>query len=411
MNFELITKEYNRLILKKNPTNANKLKLIFEFWVFNFEIALNYKFNFPENCMDLYTAINEQEDPSFAKAVKRRSKKLYSKFFFYFIKWIPLNHGVVEGGGINFFSRIKRDITLSKINSLEWSVDLNFKNEFVLSIKKHFENKALKLFMHTLPDVFFCKTIKNRRLPKIYTGSVQFFLKSDFCKILFYDRYIKFFGIAHGGNYGEILNNVIEKFELKVSDKFFYWGTGNNNIQQNRFPILPLKSRNVNKLIWIGKCPPNLFTRKYFNTHELIFNESNSIFLKNYFNIINLCPLTFLKHPRTSKVDKKISCIKSFSNLKQYEIESSLFVIDSPGSTFLYRAIYQNIPFILIYKKSWFQHLSPKFLKFLKFLESKSLILYWEDESFVLNYFKKIKSGIHYPASLFESCRNWLEDN
>ena len=410
MNSDALVSEYEHLISSRSLANSNKIKLLFQKWVDEFQIAVDDSRQLPENCIDLFKAISHQDDLNFRKDTPAKSRRIVKDIIWYVARWIPLQRGVINGGLTSFIDHLRWNVTKAKIDSVVWSVDLGFRDEFLSVAKSLMDVETFKSFSHSIPDVFFCKLNKNGNLlPRKYIGSAAVFGDLDFSKILFVDNSVEFIGICHGGYYGEFLNNAIEKFEISFSDEFFYWGLGQKNIQQNRFKVLPPCSKTASNVYWVGNITPNCFIKSYFEGYELIFNEAADLLSINYPCLSSLIPVKFLQHPREPQACKKFGEVKIFSTLGQDEIDNSVFVIDSPGSTFMYQAIYQNIPFMLIYKRSWRQFHSLKYVEFLDFLEAESLLLYWDDKDAVLNYFTMLNNGISYPASLFNKCRTWLE--
>ena len=71
-------------------------------------------------------------------------------------------------------------------------------------------------------------------------------------KILFQKHKIKLIGVQHGGSYGEINNWNCELFEKEVSDIFYHWGLGENNIIQNKFQIKVKKSKKIKRFYLVG---------------------------------------------------------------------------------------------------------------------------------------------------------------
>lgn len=412
MNIDLIISEYERLIYIRVPANSRKLGLLFQKWINDYQIALDDSRSVPNNCIDLFAEITQQDNTNFKKVIRKRSRGIFKDFIWYIAKWMPLKIGVVSGGITRYFDRLRFIITKAKIDSVQWEIDNAFRDKFLSSIKPGMDNKSFKLLSDALPDIFFCKIKTNTNiLPKSYIGSISVFSAFDMIKILFVKNYVEFTNIVHGGYYGEFSNNLIEKFETNCADFHFDWGLGHQNVRQNRFVEIPPLNKIAYNVNWVGNAPLNCYTKKYFEGYELIFNESTDILLENYPRLSSKVPITFLQHPREFIANEQFNRVRKFASLTKYEKDNSLLVIDSPGSTIMYMAIYQNIPFILIYKRAWRQFFPVKYLEFLDFLEKESLILYWDDNETVFNYFSKISKGVPFPGSLFQKCRNWLENS
>lgn len=411
MDVEFISSGYGRLVALKAPANSKKLLTLFQKWIFDFHIALDDGRPIPANCIDLFGAISRQDSINFKEVQPRAPRSSLGAFILYLAKWIPLSTGVVAGGVVRYSDRLRIDITKSKIQSVEWAVDQSFKSEFLSEVESMLVPKTFECFASAIPDIFFCKIKNNANLlPQKYIGSPDFINHSDYIKILFVDNPVEFIGFCHGGFFGEFLGNMSENFEVNFSDEYFYWGLGSKNIRQNRFSTVPPSGKTAIKVCWIGKITPNCYIKNWFEGYDIIFNEASENLYINGIHISQEAPITFLRHPREPKSVVDFDKVKIFSSLSQEEINDSVFVIDSPGSTFMYMAMYQNLPFVLIFNRSWRRYFSTRYRDFLDFLEGEGLVLYWDDEHKISDYFSKLNRGMVYPADLFQKCRDWLED-
>ena len=66
--------------------------------------------------------------------------------------------------------------------------------------------------------------------------------------------------------------------------------------------------------------------------------------ISNRFKLLESIKFTILNHPRTKS---KSSNDLTFSKLDNNILESSIFIFDIPFHTFFYRAVYQDLKFVL----------------------------------------------------------------
>ena len=99
------------------------------------------------------------------------------------------------------------------------------------------------------------------------------------------------------------------------------------------------------------------------------------------------------------------------SDLTEKQIYSSLFIIDRPGNTFFYRAVYQSIPFLLFFNRSWRSYLTPAYNDILDFMQSINLVFFWDQHD---EFFAHIRDCIFtqgFNPDSFVQVRQYLELN
>ena len=71
--------------------------------------------------------------------------------------------------------------------------------------------------------------------------------------------------------------------------------------------------------------------------------------------------------------------------------KKSLFIMDLPFQTFMYKAIYENLPFLMFINRDWHKWFAPNYSAFLDFLNKEKVLYYWDEEDTFIKYIKKIK--------------------
>ena len=91
--------------------------------------------------------------------------------------------------------------------------------------------------------------------------------------------------------------------------------------------------------------------------------------------------------------------------------KQSLFIIDVPSQTFMYKVIYENLPFLMYINRDWHKWFTSNYSGFLDYLNEKKVLFYWDQEEEFLSYLKKIKES----GKMFISSNNifskYLESN
>lgn len=406
-----IKAEYEKAYEHLLPENLRKLSLIFEHWLNEFLIARREGYSLPPNCIEIFSAINSQVGNNFAPRNMRERSNLKSAVFFA-LQFLPQSEGIVVGGKISSRDDVKMLITASKLQNIRWRVDSVKREKFFERLAYFLTDHLLSELNYVMPDVFFSKIVYHPvSLPKIIRGSPTIFNQKDYCKIFFTKQPIKIIGLVHGGCYGEFRNNVIEELEESLSNKYLHWGFGSLNVKQNRYPEIVPETKFVNSVIWVGRLPSNCFVEYYFKGYRQIMEDLTSKLVGDFQKISRILPVTYMEHPRQEVVEKYFDCQKKFADLTDLELSKSVFVIDAPGSSFLFQAIYQNLPFLLLFSREWRDYLSTRYLQFLEFLESLNLVIYCDANDDYVSVFQKISEGVIYQADLFQKCRDWLECN
>ena len=102
-------------------------------------------------------------------------------------------------------------------------------------------------------------------------------------------------------------------------------------------------------------------------------------------------PIGVLKHPRSINADyQSYKKIKLFNELKGREVYSTLYIINFPTQTFMYKAIYENLPFLIFINRDWHKWFTPNYSDFLRFCNKQKVLFYWDEEDEFISYFKDV---------------------
>ncbi|MDA7677008.1 hypothetical protein N8563_00650 [bacterium] len=267
-------------------------------------------------------------------------------------------------------------------------------------------------FQNVLPSIFFHSIIKyNVLLPVKYIGSPSCLFEGNNLRILFLDKPVSFVGVVHGGFYGEFKVNYEEDYENNFSDQYFYWGLGSYNIRQNRFAILSPSHRKPVRIVLVGTVGLNHYTSSYCPSLKIIHKQADLQIpiLQDKFN--KIAKYYFLQHPKSPSATSKFVCNIFLSQMSESHIHSSLFIIDRPGNTFLYRAIYQSIPFVIFFNRSWRSYLTPAFNDLLDFMQCINLVFFWDQQDEFIEHIRFCLSSNGFNGDAFTYIQQYLEHN
>ena len=90
-------------------------------------------------------------------------------------------------------------------------------------------------------------------------------------------------------------------------------------------------------------------------------------------------------------------------------INGSLFILDKPGNTFMYEAIYKSIPFLLFFNRLWQKYFTKKFNDFLDYLNKNKILYYWDNLSEMKEAIQIILKN-SYSTENFKKCRQYLKN-
>lgn len=408
-----ISKIYEILMTENGYPNPDKLKAIFIFWLTSFNILLELN-NFPKHKeLNLHLWYLNSQGLNLRKKDRRikinfKRKIIHALFFLKFF-----NKSILPGGQSSNQTVLDRVLSIFLLGTLsrnESKSNDHLRKIFFSRINDLVDKDVFKVLSNFMPDFFFSNIILNSSLPTQYVGSMSIAHDEPFNKIFFQSPAPHIVGYVHGGFYGEYLKNRFEDLEKVLSDEYFGWGLEDHNQIQNRFLIHPATDRQIKHLFWLGSAPVNKLSESYFRGIEVITSDAD-VYM-NWIANVNQ-EIIYSIHP--SEIDKKYNGVfqrSCFSSDCQDSFKQEcLHVIDRPGQTYLYKCIYESLPFVLIYNKSWLPLFKPKFVKFLELLHEHNL-LYWhhDKESFLSNVIMANRATT-FEKNKFTILRNFLEND
>jgi hypothetical protein len=357
-----ISNIYLATLKKENYPQSEKVSLILNFWLKNFNVLIGSAV-FPEKkILDLqswytYKLYNFKFKSSVAKeSLKRKIINLVKIFY------IPKN-GILIGGlpnSPNILEKFNYILTKSILSKTKTSHNNALKDTFLKNLSQFYTKDIVIFLDKNIPDFFFLNIIR-QKLPNLYKGSMTIAFQEPYNKIFFQDPPPKIIGYQHGGLYGELISNRVEELELQLSDNYYGWGLNKNNILQNRFTCFS-KDKILIKNFFLPKVAPiNNLIKSFFPEWNDINEEADFFLKQTRKEKIEIC---IINHPIEKFKTQNLKSSKFFADFSENEINNSIFIFDRPGHTLMYKCIYQDIPFIFIYKKEWLRFLKPNFIDF-----------------------------------------------
>ncbi len=396
---EKILSIYSKLLKQEDYPNISKIVALFDFWLDLYFIASNYKKPLPKDCLDLYVALSK-ENYTYKHITQFQNQKtsLFKRCIKFLLYFIPIPYAVLIGG-----KRIKLDdfiylITIQKLNQKGVKNNKILKVKFLNEIEPLFGQIDFVKFKLVLSDCFFINPYKIFLFPNQVYGAPLSFLRENSVGLLFVKNIsLKFSGIQHGGCTMEYKSNRFDILDAAISNEMLHWGFGDKNIEQNMFKKNKINFNKINKIYLVESLKPFFILNKFFKGSEVIFREAE---IKREEVFINQ-NIGLLKHPRSKEETyKNFSYSNQIDQLLLKTKKSSLFILDTPCQTFLYKAVFENLPFIMFLNIEWNKWYTEKYLRFMDFLKSVDILFYWhEQENFLdiinknLNNFKRLNNN------------------
>ena len=306
-------------------------------------------------------------------------------------KIIPISYGIVPNGDRKLFDKYIRQIILYKIKNKNLRKNKNLTNAFKSEIELAFDEDTAAIINDYIPEEFFSSQ-ENLGLPSRFYGTPYTFMQRGFIQILFHNRAINFHAIQHGGGYGEYRENLIETFEKKCCDKYYHWGLGENNVSPNAFRPIRRNFGSIQDTYYLGTIDythPILMLTK---GRPSIYREAQEKRIDTIKKINEFSDPVYINHFKEKKITQHCKSM-SLNQIHPDSFHESLFVIDVPGHTFFYKAVYQNIPILLFFSKKWDEYFTDNYIQLLEFLHSIQVLFYWEQEKDFLSCMDEILSN------------------
>lgn len=405
---------FESLLKSRGYANSAKLACLLEHWCFNLEVGCRTFPNVkPRKCLNPLIYFSSENDIRFtshshagAQSILARCKTAVWRIF----SLVPLREGIFPGGNKDNRKRFLETVTYNKLKRVRVELDSGLREEYLARLGKELSTEAFHQLEGFLPDEFFYKQWSSAGFPARITGSFSCFFTLDYIKALYFRRPLHFSSIQHGGCYGEYKANWYEAVEIRFSDRFFHWGLGNLNTIQNRFEIRVPSGRKITDLVLVGTVKPNGFMELYFPGISQVYLESSVKRVEVLPRLAQLRGVKYLAHPKyTEPLGALVESSVSLSKMRRSDLEKSLFILDQPGHTFLYKAAYEGIPFILYYNRGWREKLTGNFNGLLDALEAGGLLYYWDNEGLFLDRVGRILETGAFPSGGFSIVRDFLE--
>ena len=288
-------------------------------------------------------------------------------------------------------------------------VDKNSKEKFLNAVKNFMSASIYNQFAIALPSELFLFPQHRLLFPSGFQGSPIAMFDRNYVKLLSLDKRINVEGIQHGGGFGEFKAFEIEKYERDFSDTYTHWGLGEKNIIQPRYPIRKSSNRNCKSVRLLGTIE-----------YDSLFQFITKIQVKDYYSALEnreilveklgaKVNLSYIPHPKNiNEIKYNISNVK-LHELDEKDLTRSVFILDWPGHTFFYQAIYQSIPIILYFNRQWSRHFTNKYLSLLKILRKQGALFYWDEQDLLIQQLFELVNGGIFSKDTFDFIRNKLE--
>lgn len=389
--------------------NKDVLKVLFRCWLMDYKVARNMQCPYLRgNIAPHDSAVN----PGLQRAEGPQRPRLLSRVLFGIFAKLPQLELIIPGGASSSFESFKLNVLRFWLSRISFDVDDELRISFVTLVLSKFDDDFTRSVVGDVPRDFFMREKKSLVFAKSIRGAPLSLQSSLWIKLLFFRSRFKILGVSHGALYGELQRNELEDCEVEISDQYFFWGFGDANIRQNRFAI---KSSCLKQpayhLMWMGGVMVNDFIR--FRTPDYAEIISSADKFLNELSVENerVAMPTYLPHPSYPCPTPSGLQEKKFRYLSDEEKTAALFIIDRPGMTFLYQAIYQELRFVVITDTEWSVFLSSKYIQFLEFLRTLGVVFSHDEFAKALESgVKGVERGIDFQ-DVFSQSREWLESD
>lgn len=291
---------------------------------------------------------------------------------------------------------------------------INGKLSFSITEENYLSNKKLfKLIIKNIPYLDFYllnkdvgKYYSNLRFTNIFVSFNSHYYNSLFSHyIAFRKKTLKLYLVQHGAGWGIEKNSLTEKFDLSISNKFFYMGSGQYNQNKN---VLSYPNNFYKKIDWKQKSNILFVTtarhkffvrpvftadvRNYFTSDkEILYDFYKNIRFKNSLcfrlhGIKNYSNNNFFKLLKGKKIN-----IDQNKNIYQSFKDTKICIYDHLGTSFL-ESMQLSIPSIIILNDSSSKYYNKNFIKMFDMLVKNKFIYFSTKDAckFINDNFMKI---------------------
>jgi hypothetical protein len=407
---------YSQLMNKNNYVNTEKLSAVFIMWLKYYEIAASNYDVYLENELNIFSCLSRVDKIHFQRvgdSVGKTDSK-FKRLAKYILSIIPIIYAVLPGGKTRWIDSFLYLLTVQKTRRLKFKLNEELLGEFHQLGKSILSDDEYTDFVRALPRALFSAQIKASFLPRTIKCSPTCFFNEEHARVLFANKPISIIGIQHGGNYGELKENHFERYEELLADRFYHWGLGRNNIKQNRYKVMPLRDGVIDALAKINTVEPNPFIQRLIPINREIVNGQSVDTTGLLYNAFKGIPIYVITHPKYRLSNDYLylnTNIKErlLANYRYEEKQRTLFIIDRPGHTFFYQAIYQSLPFLMFYSREWSEYYSDKYKELISILIEKQILYYWDQSDQFILRIKNIVNAKIYPKENYKILRNYLD--
>lgn len=391
-----------------NP-NAEKLAVAFAFWLDVFDLGLRAGFNYTQPVLGIVEHLCAAHGLYLRrKSGRGRSGALKSKLWSA-VGRVPLHRGVLPGGVLRDSDRWIMQVTLWKLATIAARVDEAGRSDFLGRMEAHTAPEARQALRRALPGEFFLRQTRAIGLPLTVRGAPTALFNEPVIRLLFASRPIRFEGVQHGGGFGELASFRVEQFERSFSDQYLHWGLGPENIIQPRYPRVAPTGRFVSAATILGTMQMN----KIYSFLMGVPLECYEQMLYHREDLVNSfrpeIELGFAPHYKNAKAPVSFSSVMPLADTPLSERRQTLFILDWPGHTFFYEAIYQCLPIVLYYDRKWLDFFTPQYVALLERMHEVGLLFFWDEQAGLRKRVGQWIRGEEYGSGHFQLLRAALE--
>jgi len=385
---------------------------LFSFWIKLFD-SLFYKSELPKSqCLNLleWDFFNKNTGKKDLGIATRLFYQIISRIFLTVFSFFENFSGKIPGG-INR-GKVYDRVTLFFCEILLQSSAVEFspkaKENFFYKIKllHKIDMHYIETLELVIPDIFFSSLNQSSDyIPEVFNGSSISLLSYPWAYLTLFKN-VRIANIAHGGCYDELLINRVQEFEISISNDYFGFGLSEKNIEQNRFKEEEYKAEKVISVTIVGMRNDMTTTMKWMHPD---LDKITSDLKDNRALLFEKISQQFSLLYRPDRYSKGFdSLLDKYSVKNNYSYSGTLFLFDRPCTTFIYKCIYCQLPFILYINKDWLCFFTKNYIDLLFFLQEKGVLFFWGDEDIMM---EKIHNTINHQSldrSIFSDIKRYL---
>lgn len=398
-----ISKVYYDCASDLDYVNCYQLSRTFEFWLIILKFCCHRNIKIQPKELNIVSSLFETKSKKNLNTITQN--KLKYLIINIISKYSILPYAVMPNGCRSTIDQYLRLLLKYKLLNLNLKTNLSLKNLFFRKLENIKNKKFSQELEIVIPEEFFFSS-RNLKTPTILYGTPYAFISSDYIKLLYNTKRVFINAIQHGGGFGEYKEYIIESFERKISDKYYNWGLGDNNIKPNTFSHKSSNFGEITNFYYLGTISYNQPIISLTKGRKCIYKQAfykRKKIIKEIYNKVNI---KYVKHYKDKSTFYHESTYMDKIDTKV--LSNSVFIIDVPGHTFFYKAIFQDIPFILFFNRAWIQYFTNNYNEFLNYLKSYDILYYWDEEVDFINQINKISNSKKHILNSNKILKNYL---